>query len=123
MTTKDTTPLPETPEIDKFAQNLAKIEALSARLTSALVNKKPHDAALDGPSQDVYVKAATAMMAEIVQNPAKLLETQISYWGESLKHYVEAQAAFAGGALPAPPDAPKDKRFQNPLWATMVSHK
>ncbi|MDO7559634.1 MAG: class I poly(R)-hydroxyalkanoic acid synthase [Paracoccaceae bacterium] len=118
MTTKDTTPLPETPEIDKFAQNLAKIEALSARLTSALVNKKPHDAALDGPSQDVYVKAATAMMAEIVQNPTKLLEMQISYWGESLKHYVEAQAAFAGGALPAPTDAPKDKRFQNPLWAT-----
>jgi polyhydroxyalkanoate synthase subunit PhaC len=83
----------------------------------ALAERKAHDAALDGPGQDLYAKAAAAWMAEMMSNPAKLIEHQVGYWGKTLKHYVEAQQAALKGEAPA--DAgPKDRRFANPLWDT-----
>jgi polyhydroxyalkanoate synthase subunit PhaC len=97
--------------------NIAKMEALSQRLVIALSNRKQADSALSGPSSEVYMKAAAAYVAEMMQNPAKILEHQISYWGKSLKHYVEAQQALTKGELKAPADStPKDRRFANPLW-------
>lgn len=105
--------------LDRLNANLAKVDALSKRLTAALTQRKSADPALNGPSQDMYLKAATAYVAEMMQNPAKILEHQIGYWGKSLKHYVEAQQVLSKGELKAPPDAtPKDKRFANPLWET-----
>jgi polyhydroxyalkanoate synthase subunit PhaC len=106
-------------KLARLNENLARVEALTQRLVAALSKKKAHDSALDGPSNDVYVKAAAAYFAEMMQNPAKILEHQIGYWGKSLKHYVEAQQALASGALKAPEDpTPKDRRFSNPLWET-----
>ncbi|MGB8815245.1 MAG: class I poly(R)-hydroxyalkanoic acid synthase [Paracoccaceae bacterium] len=105
--------------LDRLNANLAKVDTLSKRLTAALTHKKNADPALKGPSQDVYLKAAAAYVAEMMQNPSKILEHQISYWGKSLKHYVDAQQALSKGELKAPPDpTPKDKRFANPLWET-----
>jgi polyhydroxyalkanoate synthase subunit PhaC len=105
--------------LDRLNANVAKIEELSQRLMAAVARRKPADPALAGPSQEVYVKAATAYMAEMMHNPAKVLEHQISYWGKSLKHYVEAQQALSKGKLEAPADpGPKDRRFANPLWDT-----
>lgn len=105
--------------LDRLNANLAKVEELSQRLMVALARRKQADPALNGPSQDVYLKAAAAYVAEMMQNPAKILEHQISFWGKSLKHYVEAQQVLAKGKLEAPPDpTPKDRRFANPLWET-----
>jgi len=99
--------------------NLAKVEELSKRLTAALAHRKAADPSLHGPSGDVYMKAAAAYVAEMMQNPSKILEHQINYWGKTLKHYVEAQQVLAKGELKAPPDpTPKDRRFSNPLWET-----
>jgi polyhydroxyalkanoate synthase len=101
----------------KLNENLAKVEELSARLVAAMGKRKQVDTALHGPSNDIYMKAAAAYLAEMMQNPAKVLEHQISYWGKSLKHYVEAQQVLAKGELKAPPDpTPVDRRFSNPLW-------
>lgn len=103
----------------RLNENLAKVEALSQRLVAAMAKRKAVDNALHGPAPDVYMKAASAYLAEMMQNPAKILEHQINYWGKSLKHYVEAQQTLAKGELKAPPDAtPKDRRFANPLWET-----
>ncbi|TKA97886.1 class I poly(R)-hydroxyalkanoic acid synthase [Cereibacter changlensis] len=105
--------------LERLNANLIKIDALSKRLTAALTRRKAADPALHGPSNDVFLKAATAYVAEMMQNPAKILEHQISFWGKSLKHYVEAQQALVKGELKAPPDpTPKDRRFSNPLWET-----
>jgi polyhydroxyalkanoate synthase len=105
--------------LERLKSNLAKVEELSQRLMFALSSRKPADPALSGPSQDVYLKAAAAYVAEMMQNPAKILEHQIGYWGKTLKHYVEAQQVLAKGRLAAPPDStPKDRRFSNPLWET-----
>ncbi len=116
MTTKDSNPAQK---LERMQANLTRVEELSARLMAALAQKKQADAALAGPSSDIYMKAATAYLAEMMQNPAKVLEHQISYWGKSLKHYIEAQQALASGEFKAPNDpTPKDRRFSNPLWDT-----
>lgn len=103
----------------RLNSNLAKVEELSKRLTAALANRRQVDPALHGPAPDVYMKAAAAYLAEMMSNPAKVVEHQINYWGKTLKHYVEAQQALVGGEFKAPPDPnPKDRRFANPLWET-----
>ncbi|MEY4698182.1 MAG: hypothetical protein RIT14_2610 [Pseudomonadota bacterium] len=119
MTTEDNDAGEAGRRLETLNANLAKIEDLTQRLVVALTKRKQVDAALNGPSSEVYMKAAAAYVAEMMQNPAKILEHQINYWGKSLKHYVEAQQALAKGELKAPPDpTPKDRRFANPLWET-----
>ncbi len=116
MTTDDLTPAPN---LERLTANLSRVEALSTRLMAALAHKRQADAALQGPNQEVYVKAAAAYLAEMMQNPTKILEHQVSYWGKTLKHYVEAQQALAAGTPKAPADpGPTDRRFANPLWDT-----
>mgnify|MGYP006272122755 FL=1 len=110
---------PEDGDLDTLHANLARIEELTQRLVAALSQKREVDPGLQGPGQDLYVKAAAAVMTEMMQNPAKILEHQISYWGKTLKHYVEAQQALASGKLAAPEDpTPTDRRFAHELWQT-----
>jgi len=104
---------------ERLTANLARVEELSKRLATALTQRKQADPALSGPSSEVYMKAAAAYFAEMMQNPAKVLEHQVGYWGKTLKHYVEAQQTLTKGDFKAPVDAgPKDRRFANPLWET-----
>jgi polyhydroxyalkanoate synthase len=106
-------------DLETLNANLQRIEELTQRLVAALSRKRDIDPGLQGPGQDLYVKAATAVMAEMMQNPAKILEHQISYWGKTLKHYVEAQQALASGRLAPPEDpTPHDRRFAHELWQT-----
>ena len=114
MTTEDGS---EHAKLDRLQDNLAKVEALSARLMHAMAARKAYDSALDGPAQEIYMKAASAYVAEMMQNPGKVLEQQVGYWGKTLKHYVAAQQAVIRGESVAPVDkGPGDKRFANPLW-------
>ncbi|WP_128514152.1 PHA/PHB synthase family protein [Tabrizicola thermarum] len=121
MTTEDSTPETKAAleKAERLQANLAKVEELSKRLTAALTHRRQVDPALNGPAPDVYLKAAAAWFAEMVSNPAKVVEHQVNYWGKTLKHYVEAQQTLAKGEFKAPPDPnPKDRRFSNPLWET-----
>ncbi|WP_102107667.1 class I poly(R)-hydroxyalkanoic acid synthase [Oceaniglobus roseus] len=102
---------------DALTQNLAKVEALSARLVAALAAKRQVPPSLQGPGSDLFQKAAAAYVAEMMANPSKILEHQVSYWSKSMKHFVEAQHTLAQGKLAPPSDTgPKDKRFSNPVW-------
>ncbi|MEM1372936.1 MAG: class I poly(R)-hydroxyalkanoic acid synthase [Pseudomonadota bacterium] len=105
---------------DKLSANLERVDQLSRRLVAALGEKKePTPPALQGPSQELFMRAATAYVAEMIANPTKIMEHQIGFWTKSVKHYVEAQAALAQGKIQAPQDdTPTDRRFQNPLWDT-----
>jgi len=108
-----------TAEIELLNANLVKIEKLSQRLVAGLSRKKSVDASLQGPNQELFMKAAGAYWAEMLSNPSKILEHQISYWGKSLQHYVEAQEALSSGKLVAAPDKTvKDRRFANEMWDT-----
>ena len=116
MTTEDSE---QVAKLDRMNANLVKIDALSQRMIAAMAQRKQADQALYGPDQAVYMQAASAYVAEMMQNPAKIIEQQASFWGKSLQHYVDAQRALATGEFKAPADAtPKDRRFANPLWET-----
>lgn len=105
--------------LERLNANIARIEELSQRLVKALSARQGADPGLQAPGHDVYYKAAAAYMAEMMSNPAKLIEHQVNFWGQSLKHAVEAQTALASGQPAAPEDThPKDRRFANPLWQT-----
>jgi polyhydroxyalkanoate synthase len=106
-------------KLERLSENLKKIEDLSLRLSGALAAQKAHDSALDGPGQELMMQAAAAYLSTMMQNPSKIIEQQVSYWGKTLSHYAEAQKALASGELRAPADStPSDRRFSNPLWAT-----
>lgn len=114
-----TTHTHDTPDRKALEENLAKVETLTKRLLEALTQKQSINPALQGPGQDLMIKAATAYATEMMANPAKLFESQIMYWGKTLKHYADAQQKLAEGKLAAPEDtSPSDRRFANPLWET-----
>ena len=103
--------------LDRLNNNIARIEELSQRLVRAMANKRAIDPHLQAPDGDVFLKAMTAYASEMVNNPAKIIEGQVAYWGKMLKHYVDAQHVLTTGRLAAPADdTPRDPRFQNPLW-------
>jgi polyhydroxyalkanoate synthase len=120
MTTKSYNPVPEDEaQVARLEQNLGKVEALTQRLVSVLAHKRQVPPALQGPAGELYAKAAAAYWSEMMANPAKLIEYQVGYWGDTLKHYVAAQQALMQGKFEAPEaKGPKDKRFANPLWDT-----
>ncbi len=104
-------------ELERLNENIARIEELSQRLVASMAAKRPVDPGLQGPSNDVFMKAATAYMNDMMQNPVKVIEHQVAYWGKMLAHYMDVQKALTTGRLVAPPDeTPKDRRFSNPLW-------
>ncbi len=112
--------MPEVTEehIERIKENMEKVETLSKRLVEVMASKKPHTSALDGPNQELFARAATVYFAEAWQNPAKLLEQQIEYWGKSVLNFAEAQQALTTGEVDDEHDAPADKRFSNPMWDT-----
>ena len=73
--------------IERLQKNLEKVDELSKRLIEVMSNKRAHNAALDGPNQDLFARAATAYWAGAVQNPAKLLEQQVEFWGKSVMNF------------------------------------
>lgn len=104
-------------KLQRMQDNLKKVENLTERLMAAIARKKATDPGVNGPGQDVYLKAAAAYLSGMMQNPARVLEHQVAYWGKTMKHYVEAQQALVKGEFKAPDDpGPKDRRFANPLW-------
>jgi polyhydroxyalkanoate synthase len=107
------------PNLERLNANIARIEDLSQRLVAAMAARKPTPPSLSGPGQDLFLKASVAMMAAMVNNPARMIENQVGWWGRALKHAVEAQTLLAKGKLTPPQDAtPRDRRFSNPLWDT-----
>jgi polyhydroxyalkanoate synthase len=103
-------------------ENLAKVEQLSQRLIQVLATRNPADASLSSPSNDLLTKAATSYWTEMLENPGRMYEQQLEYWGKSVRHFMEAQQSMLrGGTAPeadeeAPDSLAGDKRFTNPLW-------
>jgi len=107
--------------LGQLEANLEKLEELTQRLVKVMGHKREVPSALQGPGQELYMKAATAYMAEMMHNPTKIFEHQIGYWGKTLQHYMEAQQNMlqAGmGEEVAPPAKSKDRRFSDPMWDT-----
>jgi len=105
--------------LPKLEENMVRIQDLTTRLVAALAQQKTVATDLQGPSPDLYAKATTAYMADLMGNPAKIMEQQVSYWGKTFEHFVNAQKALSDGSVQAPEDkTPTDRRFKNPMWDT-----
>ncbi len=105
--------------LPKLEANLARIDDLTQRMLAAMGKGRKVPPALQGPSQDLYMKAAGAYITEMMNNPAKLIEHQVAFWGKSVKHYVEAQHLLTQGQIRSPSDdTPRDRRFANEMWDT-----
>jgi len=108
-----------TPErnIEILNENLERIEVLSQRLVGALARQREKNQALEGPGQELYVKAAAAYFAEMMTNPSKILEQQVGYWGKSLRHLAAAQESLASGTVVPEDQSEPDRRFKNEMWS------
>ena len=122
MTTDDSTKHESTATdaaLPKLEENMARIQELTTRLMGAMANKRKVPQDLQGPEPELYAKATSTYMHDLVHNPSKIIEQQVGYWGKTLQHFVDAQQALASGKLAAPEDhTATDKRFKNPLWQT-----
>ncbi len=108
----------QTEALSRLNANLARIDELSKRLVGALAAKRNSDQGLQGPGPELYAKAMAAYWAEMASNPGKLIERQVGYWGQALRHAVEAQTALTSGKpVPAPDGQPEDRRFANKMWS------
>lgn len=112
-------PDPSSPTAQKLAENIERIEILGHRLVAALRERRLPSPGIEAPGPELMLTAANAWMKALAEQPVRMLEQQVDYWGEMLRHYARAQLALAQGKLTAPEDdTPADKRFSNPLWQT-----
>jgi polyhydroxyalkanoate synthase len=113
-------------QIDQLKENLVRVEQLSKRLIEVLAQKKGHNPGLDAPNQELFARAASSYWAAMAQNPTRLLEQQVQYWGKSVQNFAEAQQAMAQTLAAAQNEegetterpAVNDRRFANPMWET-----
>ena len=114
MTTKETE---SSANLEMLNENLARVEELSQRLVTALAQKRPTNPGLEGPGQDLYMKAMSAYWTDIMSDPSKIFEHQVGYWSRAVRHFVDAQQALAAGKMEPPEDTVEDDpRFRDPLW-------
>ena len=104
------------PVAKRMAENIERIEALGHRLMSALSEKPMMNPGVESPGPDLYLTAANAWMKTLTGQPARVLEQQVNYWGETLKNYANAQSALTRGVSPSDDSGLNDKRFSNKLW-------
>lgn len=107
MTTDQKNP---TTDMSRLNQNLARIEALSARLVAALSDKKEIPTGLQAPGQDLFLKAASAWMSQLMSDPEKILQQQTAFWSDTLRYATQETDA-------------QDRRFSHPLWEANPYYK
>ncbi len=108
------------PSARKLTENIEKIETLGHRLVAALSERATPNPGVEGPGPDLMLTTASAWMKSLAEQPTKLIEQQVNYWGETLRNYSDAQMALARNQKSTSDDAQEvpDKRFKNPLWQT-----
>ncbi|WP_234463873.1 class I poly(R)-hydroxyalkanoic acid synthase [Paracoccus caeni] len=75
---------------------------------------------VEGPGTEFFLHTANAWMKTLTEQPSRILEQQVNFWGETLKNYAGAQMGMARGRLVVPEneadEGATDKRFSNALW-------
>ncbi|MCZ0963227.1 PHA/PHB synthase family protein [Paracoccus benzoatiresistens] len=101
----------------KLAENIERIEALGQRLMAALRSRSLPNHRIEAPGPELLMTAANAWMKTLSEQPGRVLEHQVNYWGETLKNYANAQIMLTRRQAGTPDDDHRgDKRFSHPLW-------
>jgi polyhydroxyalkanoate synthase len=93
-------------------KNMEKVSNLGKRLADAISNHDAHHPSLDAPNAQLMLKAANAFFAEMMSNPARLVEAQVGFWTESLNNYSQSHSVSPG----TPSNPSSDKRFEHEQW-------
>ena len=102
---------------ETLQRNLDRIEDLNRRFLAAISRKNPVSPAMQAPDGEFIAKAATSYMHDAIADPAKLLEGQVRYWGESLRLWADAQKPPVETDVGKPPHSGRqDRRFRSELW-------
>jgi polyhydroxyalkanoate synthase len=105
--------------LERLNENLAKVEELSQRLVAALSHANARSMpGCRGRARISIMKAGMAYMAEMMTNPAKLIEHQVLLGQDAQAFRRGAAGAGQGSPGRARGPTPTDKRFSNPLWQT-----
>lgn len=106
--------------LEKFSiaeNNLGKIEALYARLISAMQKAPLVRPELHGHDGQLFMGTMMKAWSEAFTQPQKFIETQYSMWQESMNMFAQMQQSFLNPEAAKPDDpAPKDRRFAHPMW-------
>ena len=105
----------------ELEQNIERLNALIPRLAAAVAARENRDPRLEGPGKEFYAKAVDAYFSEAAKDPARLIEAQVRYWGESLRNWAEIQklpsTKDADTGDRPDPEPTKDRRFPDEHWA------
>ena len=111
---------PQSKVPEQLLGNIERIEGLTQRLLRVLSQPRTQNPAVEAPGPEFFTDTTAAWLRLMAEQPARIIGQQVSYWGETLRHVAQAQAALTRGTLIAPEsgDAPpsSDRRFANPLW-------
>lgn len=113
--------LPVSERSEKYQENAQKIEELSKRLIEVLSNRSNQNQKFMQTDQELVARTGLASFADMVSNPTKIFENQVSYWGQSLNLWMDAQKSlldFPSNSDSGSKSQPKDKRFKSELWDT-----
>ncbi len=99
-------------DLPVLAANLARIEALSGRLVAALSKKRPIRPSLQGPGPELWMRTMGAWIGGAMADPARLMQEQLTYWSDLLRHVAESAAEE--------PDAGAEEIWQKNPYFHMV---
>ncbi len=101
------------PNSEELQQNLSRIGELTTRLVAALSKNDSSKSTSSGLDQELYTKAFTASVTDMMNNPARLIEQQVGYWKEAVESWAPNATADGNAAT----QKKTDRRFRDPLWS------
>jgi len=105
----------ETPQLDELKENFEKIDALTKRLIAIMARQKAEQPEQNNASTELFFKAASSYFAQMMNNPAKLIESQVRYYKASIEAWSDFQTSILGAADDT---AKQDRRFRDEAWQT-----
>ena len=103
----------KTPQLDELKENFEKIDALTKRLIAIMAQQKAEQPEQSNVSTELFFKAASSYFAQMMNNPAKLIESQVRYYKASIEAWSDFQVSMMGAAQDA---KVKDRRFRDEAW-------
>ncbi len=106
---------------DAVLQQMNEVAQQSQRALQAFWERQAKESAAGGFSlmdSSSISNAFADWSLKLMQDPAKLVESQFSYWQEQMKVWQSFATRAAGGdATPGVQPEPGDRRFKDPAWS------
>ena len=105
----------KTPQLDELKENFEKIDELTKRLISIMARQKAEQPEQNNAGTELFFKAASSYFAQMMNNPAKMIESQVRYYKASLEAWADFQTSMMGANAE---NKKKDRRFRDEAWDT-----